>query len=218
MNLIEHTILTLDFWQDNVTYEGKSMPTGTLACAALNLSDEVIAKLSQLCMPLNLYMGSLQLGQANMAQMEAARESAFQIVELLRNVPPFSCLEYEIVRSSIDTVFTEDYLQNTMDFSKSGNLAGRFRRNTKRHSLCCASFRSWRISAFPWRSSSGSLCLLRRSSMRATGRRTDTPPASDNTFLLTLIYQQKIPDGCPLPMPPSNMPPRPSPARRNLNL
>ena len=58
MNLIEHTLLTLDFWQDNVTYEGKSMPTGTLACAALNLSDEVIAKLSQLCMPLNLYMGS----------------------------------------------------------------------------------------------------------------------------------------------------------------
>ena len=22
MNLIEHTLLTLDFWQDNVTYEG----------------------------------------------------------------------------------------------------------------------------------------------------------------------------------------------------
>ncbi len=34
MNLIEHTLLTLDFWQDNVTYEGESMPTGTLACGA----------------------------------------------------------------------------------------------------------------------------------------------------------------------------------------
>ena len=86
MNLIEHTLLTLDFWQDNVTYEGKSMPTGTLACAALNIPDEVIAKLSQLCMPLNLYMGSLQLGQADRLQMEAARESAFQIVKLLRGI------------------------------------------------------------------------------------------------------------------------------------
>jgi len=57
LNLIEHTLLTLDFWQDNVTYEGKSMPTGTLACTALNLSDEVTAKLSQHCIPLNLYMG-----------------------------------------------------------------------------------------------------------------------------------------------------------------
>ena len=118
MNLIEHTLLTLDFWQDNVTYEGKSMPTGTLACAALNLSDEVIVKLYQLCMPLNLYMGSLQLGQANTAQMEAARESTFQIVELLRNVPPFSYLEYEIVHSYVDSVFSEDYLQNTMDFKE----------------------------------------------------------------------------------------------------
>ena len=124
MNLIEHTLLTLDFWQDNVTYEGKSMPTGTLACAALNLFDEVIAKLSQLCIPLNLYMGSLQLGQADTAQMEMARVSALQIVELLRNVPPFSCLEYETVRSYVNAVFTEDYLQNTTDFAKSGNLAG----------------------------------------------------------------------------------------------
>ena len=124
MNLIEHTLLTLDFWQDNVTYERKSMPTGTLACAALNLSDEVIAKLSQLCVPLNLYMRALQLEQADMAQMEMARESAFQIVELLRNVPPFSCLEYETVRGYVDVVFTEDYLQNTTDFAKSGNLVG----------------------------------------------------------------------------------------------
>ena len=75
-------------------------------------------------MPLNLYMGSLQLGQADRLQMETARESAFQIVELLRDVPPFSCLKYEIVHSYVDAVFTEDYLQNTMDFAKSGNLAG----------------------------------------------------------------------------------------------
>lgn len=45
-------------------------------------------------------------------------------MELLRNVPPFSFLEYEIVRSYVDAVFMEDYLQNTMDFAKSENLAG----------------------------------------------------------------------------------------------
>ena len=122
MNLIKHTLLTLDFWQDNVTYEGKSMPTGTLACAALNLSDEVIAKLSQLCMLLNLYMGPLQLGLANMEQMEAARASAFQIVELLRDTPPFSLLDYAAVHSYVDAVFTEDCLCCATDFVKSGNL------------------------------------------------------------------------------------------------
>lgn len=118
----EDAPLTLDFWRDNVTYEGKSMPTGTLACAALNLPDEAIAKLSQLCMPLNLYMGPLQLGLANTEQMKAARESAFQIVELLRNVPPFSFLNYEVVCSYVDIVFSEDYLHCTTDFVKSNNL------------------------------------------------------------------------------------------------
>ena len=124
MNLIEHNLLTLDFWQDHVTYEGKSMPTGTLACAALNLPDEVIAKLSRLCMPLNLYMGALQLGQADTRQMEPARDAAFQIVELLRDAPPFSILDYGYVKSKVDAVFTEDYLQNAADFAKSGSLAG----------------------------------------------------------------------------------------------
>lgn len=122
MNLIEHTLLTLDFWQDNATYEGKSMPTGTLACSSLNLSDEVIAKLSQLCMPLNLYMGPLQLGLADTDQMKSAKESAFQIVELLRSEPPFSLLDYAAVYNYVDTVFTEDCLRCATDFVKSGNL------------------------------------------------------------------------------------------------
>ena len=26
----EHNMLTLDFWRDTVTYEGKTVPTGTL--------------------------------------------------------------------------------------------------------------------------------------------------------------------------------------------
>ena len=30
-------LMTLDFWQDTVTYEGQTMPTGMLGCAALNI-------------------------------------------------------------------------------------------------------------------------------------------------------------------------------------
>ena len=218
MNLIEHTLLTLDFWQDNVTYEGKSMPTGTLACAALNLSDEVIAKLSQLCMPLNLYMGSLQLGQSDTTQMEMARESAFQIVELLRNVPPFSCPEYETVRNYVDAVFTEDYLQNTMDFAKSGNLAGVVSPEYQKALTLLRVLPVMAHLGFSLAEFKRELLPLRRSYMRATERRTVTLPASGNTFLLTLIYQQKTPAGCLLQTPPSSTPPRPFPAKRNPSL
>ena len=33
----EHNMLTLDFWRDTVTYEGKTVPTGTLGCETLNI-------------------------------------------------------------------------------------------------------------------------------------------------------------------------------------
>ena len=39
---MEHNILSLDFWQDTVTYEGQTIPTGTLGCAALNIPEEDI--------------------------------------------------------------------------------------------------------------------------------------------------------------------------------
>ena len=35
----EHNLLTLDYWQDSVSYEGKTVPSGTIGCEALNISD-----------------------------------------------------------------------------------------------------------------------------------------------------------------------------------
>ena len=100
MEVTAHKPLTLDFWQDSVTYEGQTMPSGTLSCAALNIPDETIERLSQLCTLLNLYMGQLQRKQAQPEQRRAAWESAMQIAELLRDMPPFSVLDYSFVRTA----------------------------------------------------------------------------------------------------------------------
>lgn len=123
MEMVAHKLLTLDFWQDSVTYEGQTMPSGTLACAALNILDDTIERLGKLCAPLNLYMGMLQLGQAQSDQRLAARKSALQIVELLRDTPPFSILDYLFVRGEMDKFFSEDYLQNIIEYAKTGNPA-----------------------------------------------------------------------------------------------
>ena len=48
--LIRHNVLSLDFWQDTVTYAGSVMPTGTIGCAVLNIPDETIARLDAPCM------------------------------------------------------------------------------------------------------------------------------------------------------------------------
>ena len=31
----EHNLLTLDYWQDSVSYEGKTVPSGTIGCEVL---------------------------------------------------------------------------------------------------------------------------------------------------------------------------------------
>lgn len=47
--IINHAVLSLDFWQDTVTYEGCTMPTGTIGCEVLNIPDSTIKKLDTLC-------------------------------------------------------------------------------------------------------------------------------------------------------------------------
>ena len=52
--IIDHNLLTLDYWQDSVTYEGKTVPGGTIGCEALNIPDTLREKLAQASIPLSL--------------------------------------------------------------------------------------------------------------------------------------------------------------------
>ena len=47
-------LMTLDFWQDTVIYESKTFPVGTLACDALNVPVNTIAKINEQCEKINL--------------------------------------------------------------------------------------------------------------------------------------------------------------------
>lgn len=38
MSILNQNLLTLDFWQDKVTYAGHTMPTGSIGCAAMNIT------------------------------------------------------------------------------------------------------------------------------------------------------------------------------------
>ncbi len=60
---MNQNLTTLDFWQDTVLYEGKTLPTGTLACEALNVSADTLAKMNEQCDKLNLLLGVLNAGQ-----------------------------------------------------------------------------------------------------------------------------------------------------------
>lgn len=52
MKIAEPNLLTLDYWRDEVSYQGITLPSGTIGCVALNISDDVIEKLKQIYLPL----------------------------------------------------------------------------------------------------------------------------------------------------------------------
>ena len=125
MDVVQHQILSLDFWQDTVSYEGKNFPSGTIGCDALNIPAALIKQITELCGSLNLFMGAMQLGMANAELFTSARESALQIVHKLKDIPPFSYLDEKQITAYIQKVFSNEYLENAMAYAKSlasGNL------------------------------------------------------------------------------------------------
>ena len=109
---MKHNILSLAFWQDTAIYGGKSFPSGTLGCDALNIPPNVIERLNYLCIALNAFMGTLNTGCGDPALLPAARKSSKQIVELLKNVKPFSYPDVTDVDKRLDRVFSEESLAN----------------------------------------------------------------------------------------------------------
>ena len=61
---MEHNMLTLEFGRDTVTYEGRTTPSGTLGCEALNISDEAIASLIEPCKACLLYTSHRPISSA----------------------------------------------------------------------------------------------------------------------------------------------------------
>ena len=108
---MEHNILSLDFWQDTVTYEGKTNPTGMLGCAALNIPDAVIDKLDELCAPINEFMKTLTSGMPDPTLLPATKEAAENILKLLSAVSPFDCLDLDFYITNICKAFTLEGIQ-----------------------------------------------------------------------------------------------------------
>ena len=114
---MDHNILSLDFWQDTVTYEGHSMPTGTIGCAALNIPDAVIEKLDFLCAPINRFMKALTDSAPDPALLSEAKETAIQILNLLHPVSPFDCLDMDFYIPNISKAFTPEGIQKYQAYS-----------------------------------------------------------------------------------------------------
>ena len=110
-------LMTLDFWQDTVIYEGRTLPIGTLACDALNVSADTLAQMNEQCKKINLLLGMLNAGQDASALFPMAREAALAMLDILSKTPPFSYMDIPKHREQIEKVFTADNALKYKEFA-----------------------------------------------------------------------------------------------------
>lgn len=111
-------LLALDFWQDTVMYQRKIMPTGTIGCEALNISDVTIQRLGELCMPLNILLGSLIQDQYQPMFLIQARSAVMQILELMKEESPFRYLDMTAFRKAVEEGFSDAAFENFYEMKK----------------------------------------------------------------------------------------------------
>ncbi len=127
---MEHNLLTLDFWRDTVCYEGKTVPTGTLGCAALNLSDKTIQKLAGPCARLKEFMAGLNMGMPDVTMLPAAKEAAEQAMQSLHSCEPFSGIDLGFYLDNLPTAFSEEGVQSFQAYTM-GLLMGTLDENAR---------------------------------------------------------------------------------------
>ena len=88
---ISHKVLSLDFWQDTVTYAGSVMLTGTIGCAVLNIPGETITRLDAPCTTLNQLLTGIGLKNVDMQLLPKAQEAGLDLVKIAPQAKPPVC-------------------------------------------------------------------------------------------------------------------------------
>ena len=125
MIIAENGLLTLDYWRDEVSYQGITLPSGSIGCAALNISDDVVKELKQICQPLQAAIEAIMQMQLNLEHLTPTGDSILQMLELLQKEKAFPLLDYPYYRKRVRQIFTAENMKNAVGYAKlaASNLA-----------------------------------------------------------------------------------------------
>ena len=112
MSILNQNLLTLDFWQDKVTYGKQTVPIGTIGCAALNITDEQIAALTTLCQPLTEVILMIGTGNVDVSVFPTAEKALLQLIRFLQKTEPFSFLDLATDETEMHRLFDEEHIEN----------------------------------------------------------------------------------------------------------
>lgn len=124
MSILNQNLLTLDFWQDKVTYGKQTVPIGTIGCAALNITDEQITELITLCQPLSNIILMLGTGSIDVSVFPMAEESLLKIIQFLQKTEPFSFLDLATDEKELHRLFDEEHIINIGAYIKAAQEIG----------------------------------------------------------------------------------------------
>ncbi len=118
MKIAEPNLLTLDYWRDEVSYQGITLPSGSIGCAALNISDDVIEKLKQISQPLRAVIEAVGKKKLKLELLTPCRESILQMLELLQKENTFPLLDYSYYLKRVPEIFTEENMKKAEAYVK----------------------------------------------------------------------------------------------------
>ena len=124
MSILNQNLLTLDFWQNRVTYAGHTLPTGGIGCAAMNISDEQIGQLVQLAIPLAAIVELIKDGAPTAEHFTIAKESVLQITYKMRTTYPFSLFDFPVDGHDIQQIFSDEYIENAIAYINAAQKIG----------------------------------------------------------------------------------------------
>lgn len=114
--IIDHNLLTLDYWQDSVTYEGKTVPGGTIGCEALNIPDTLREKLAQASIPSQKIVAAIKENNLTAELLRPAKGSVLHMIQLAKDTPPFSRTDAAYYNGRVEHIFSEEGIQNTLAY------------------------------------------------------------------------------------------------------
>ena len=124
MSILNQNLLTLDFWQDKVTYGKQTVPIGTIGCAALNITDEQITELITLCQPLSNIILMLGTGNVDVSVFPVAEKCLLKIIRFLQKTEPFSFLDLATDEKEMHLLFDEAHIENIVAYIKAAQEIG----------------------------------------------------------------------------------------------
>lgn len=102
-------ILSVEYLKGKSYYCGHEFPAGTISCDVLNISDELIEKLKKTVEPISDFHYELYWNEkADKKLMNKSANAIYEVIDLLKDVRPFSYIGAERVMSRYDKFFTPE--------------------------------------------------------------------------------------------------------------